>query len=160
MLKGLNVVCPHSVLSLNVYVLDYSEVNSLCSSAISIPWFLMNYKGRVLQRVTDRVVSYKNLFSLCPWLFCTSLSQYFITFWSQTLSVFPPGTLTQPTPESSLFIYFFVLSMSYLIHLHCRVFQESARLMDLIAIRKLSWSWIVAWFKFRSDGIFVWSLHR
>lgn len=44
------------------------------------------------------MVSYKSLFSLCSWVFCTSLSQYFITLWSQISNVFSPCTLTQLTP--------------------------------------------------------------
>lgn len=61
----------------------------------------MNYKGRVLQQITDRMVSHNSLFLSVPGFF-TQVSQYFITFWSQISSVFSPGTLTHPTPAECL----------------------------------------------------------
>lgn len=78
-------------LSLNVCVLDDPKINSLCYAAMLMPYFLMNYKGRVLH-ITDRMVSYNSLSCLCSWIlfFHTSVSQYFITLWSQTSSVSHP----------------------------------------------------------------------
>lgn len=96
-------------------------------SAILISWFLMNYKGRVLEQITDRMVSYNSLSCLYSWIFHTSLSQYFITLWSQTSSVFPPRHSNTTNPCRA----FVVLSMSSLFHLHCSFFQESAR-----------WTWL------------------
>lgn len=67
-------------------------------SAILIPWFLINYKGRVLHQITDSLVSYFSIFLTCWGVFCTSLSQCFITFWAQMSTVFPPDTLITPNP--------------------------------------------------------------
>lgn len=73
-----------------MYVLDYPKVNSLCCSAVLMSWFLMSYKGRVLQHITDRVVSYISLFLSLFLDFFAQVSQYFITLWSQMSNVFPP----------------------------------------------------------------------
>lgn len=48
------------------------------------------------------MVSNNRLFLSVPGFFCTSLSQYLITFWSQISSVFSPGTLTQSAPADCL----------------------------------------------------------
>lgn len=141
----------HWVFSLNVYVLDNPKVNSLCYSTILIPWFLMNYKGRVLQQITDRMVSYNSLSCIYSWIFHTSPSQYFITLWSQTLSVLPPVHSDTTNPCKA----FVVLSMSKSLPPPLQLLPGVCKTDGPGCIRKLSWSWIVAWFKFRSDGIFV-----
>lgn len=134
-----------------VYVLDYPTINSLCYSVILIPWFLMNYEGRLLQQITDRMVSYNSLSCLCYWISAQVFHNILSLCGHKRRASSPPGTLTQPTPAERLLSCPCPVSFTST----CGFYQESARLRDLVAIRKLSWSWIVARFKFRSDSIFV-----
>lgn len=116
----------------------------------------MNYKRRLLQQITDRMVSYNSLSCLYPWIFFffTSLSQYF------TLCGHKRRASLHTVNTANHRRAFVVLSVSSLFHLHCSSSQERATPTDLVAIRKLSWSWIVAWFKFRFVGNFLCSWHK
>lgn len=97
MFKGLNVVCAYTTFKFNCVCPDYPKVNSLCYSAISIPWFLVNYKGRV-----DRMVSYNSLFLSVSGFFLHKSLTILYHFWSQISSVLSPGTLTQSTRTDCL----------------------------------------------------------
>lgn len=74
----------------------------------------MSYKGRVLQQVTDRMVRYNRLLPRSVWVLFfylhKSLTVFFITFWSHTVSVFPTGTLSTTNPRA-LFCPVLVLSL-------------------------------------------------
>lgn len=116
----------------------------------------MNYKRRLLQQITDRMVSYNSLSCLYPWIyfFFTSLSQYFTLCGHKRRASL--HTVNTANPRRA----FVVLSVSSLFHLHCSSSQGRATPTDLVAIRKLSWSWIVAWFKFSFVGNFLCSWHK
>lgn len=109
-------MCPHSVFfSFNLCVLAYSKEHSLCSSAVLMPWFLMNYVGRVLQQVTGRMVRFKKAF----------FSSLFLGFYLHTFSLFGHKRASFPcrhsdTTNPRAFLFLPVLShVLYRPHIHC-----------------------------------------
>lgn len=105
----------------------------------------MSHKGRVLHQIAGRMVSYNGLSCLYPWIlfFHTSLSRYFLHFVVtnvQCLCPPLPRALNQHTTLQSICCPVRVRS------LYTTTAASAAGLLDLVAIRKLSWSWILAWF--------------
>lgn len=101
-----------------------------------MPWFLMSYEGRLLQQITDRMVSYNSLFLS---LFLDSFSHKshsILSLCGHKRRVSSPHSTHKPTPTPRR--AFVVLSVSSLSHVHCSLSQESAGPTDLVAIRKLS----------------------
>lgn len=97
-----------------VYVLDYPTINSLCYSVILIPWFLMNYEGRLLQQITDRMVSYNSLSCLCYWISAQVFHNILSLCGHKRRASSPPRHSYTTNPCRA----FVVLSMSSLLHLH------------------------------------------
>lgn len=149
MFKGLNALFIYSTVLVSLWFLDYPKVNSLCYSAVLIPWFPMNYEGRVLGQIADRMVSDNSVLFLSTPGFFTQFSHRILTLCAHKCEASFPGHLTRPTPAE------YLLSCAIPSLSTAATDQSLQDLKDLVAIRKLSWSWIVAWFRFKAVSFFV-----